>query len=347
MPVSTRPIILTLFAIILIANLIVFQKLFAPLVIGLIAAIFLYPVYQKILKLLKNKRGLSAFIVTSLFFLFLIGPVVGFFSLLLSELTLLLSQLLNFIDKTGFNLNLVSFLSPLLSRFGLDAEEVIISYVLPLVSSIGSSFYRFLVGFFANIPNLILNFFLMIVSIYFLLKESDGLLDLAHKIIPLAEQEAKRLIQTFEQVVKAIFWGQFLTALIQGILGGFGFWFAGIKAPVFWGTVMAFFSLIPFVGPAIVYLPAALILFIKGDNLAVAILYLAYNLLIVSSVDNIIKPAVIGKQMKIHPVLILFALVGGIKFFGFLGIIYGPLLIAVFLLFLDLYLEKTKQQSLF
>lgn len=347
MPVSTRPIILTLFTLILIVNLFVFWPLFTPLILGLVSALFLFPFYQKTLKFLKKRRGITAFLFTILFALFLVGSLIGFFSLLLEELILLLSQLLNFIDKNNFNLSLVAVVNPLLERFGLGVEEIVISYLLPFLNSLGSSLSRFLVNLVANIPNLILNFFLMIISLYFFLKEGESLLALLYRLIPLPEPEAKKLIQTSAQVIKAIFWGQFLTAILQGILGGLGFWFAGLEAPVFWGTVMTFVSLIPFVGPAVVYLPTALVLFIKGENLATAFLYLLYNVLIVSSVDNLIKPAVIGRQIKIHPALILFSLIGGIKTFGVIGIIYGPLLIAVFLLFLDFYLEKTKQQSLF
>jgi len=105
--------------------------------------------------------------------------------------------------------------------------------------------------------------------------------------------------------------------------------------------------MIPFVGPGVVYIPATVFIFLGTGSLEKTFMFLAYNLLIVSTVDNIIKPAIIGTRTHIHPLIILLSLVAGVKLWGVIGILYGPLVAALFLLAIDFYLEETKQRSLF
>ena len=110
----------------------------------------------------------------------------------------------------------------------------------------------------------------------------------------------------------------------------------GVKSALLWGLVMMIFALVPFVGTPIVWIPLGLIEFISG-NPAKGILVLLYGALVISSIDNIIKPRIIGKKAQVHPVLILLGVLGGIKMFGFVGLMFGPLLLALLLVLLDLY----------
>jgi len=251
-----------------------------------------------------------------------------------------------YIDQTGLRANSLFFLN-LLQQIGIDTETFLISHVLPFLNDVGGIASKLLVSFFANLPKIFFDFFLMLFSVFFFLKDGKKIREFFFGIVSVSENDKKHLIETFQGVVLGIFWGQFLTALAQGFLGGLGFYLFDLGTPVFFGVLMLFFSLIPFIGPMIIYLPTTAYLFISGASLPTVLLFLVYNLFVVSSVDNIIKPLVIGSRIKIHPALIFFGLIGGLRFFGALGLIYGPLIIALFLLFADLYLEKTKQESLF
>lgn len=347
MAVSSRTVITVLFLLSSLILLISFKNLATPLILGLIVAIIMNPFYQSAGKIFKKHDGLNAATATLLVFVLLAGPAILLVFLILNELTVALSQFLNFIDQTGFNISSTGVFVSLLEQLGIDTKTILISYIIPFLNQIGSTASRIFVSFFANLPRIILDFFLTLAAIFFFLKDGKKIKKFFFSIIPLTENDFNHLSQTFSDVILGIFWGQFLTAIIQGFLGGLGFYLFGLGMPVFWGVLMLFFSLIPFIGPMIVYLPAALYLFISGQPLLATVLFLFYNLFVVSSVDNIIKPLIIGSRIKIHPVLIFFALIGGLRFFGVLGIIYGPLIMAIFLLFSDLYLEKTKQQSLF
>ncbi len=347
MAVSSRTIISVLFLLVTLVFLVSFRNLATPLILGLIVAIIINPLYQKFKKLFKRHDSLSAVVSTLLILILLSGPIILIVFLALNELTLALSRFLSFIDQTGFNSSSTGIFLSLLEEFGIDTKTILISYIIPLLNQVGSSTSKMLIAFFANLPRILLDFFLMLVSVFFFLKDGRKIKDFLFNIISLTEKESEHLSETFSGVILGIFWSQFLTAVTQGFLGGLGFQLFNLGAPVFWGAVMAFFSLIPFIGPMIVYLPATVYLFVSGQPLATILLFLSYNLFVVSSVDNIIKPLVIGSRIKIHPALIFFGLIGGLRFFGALGIIYGPLIVAMFLLLSDLYLEKTKQQSLF
>ncbi len=343
MAVSSRTIITILFLLTSLILLISFRNLATPLILGLIVAIIINPLYQSLRKFFKKHDSLSAVTATLLIFILLTAPAILLVFLALNELTVVLSQFLNFIDRTGFNVNSTGILLSLLEELGVDTKTILVSYVIPFLNQIGSAASKFFVAFFSNLPRILLDFFLMLAAIFFFLKDGQKIKRFFFSIISLTESESNHLSETFSGVILGVFWGQFLTAIAQGLLGGLGFYLFGLGAPVFWGIIMTFFSLIPFIGPMIVYLPATLYLFISGQPLLAILLFLSYNFFVVSSVDNVIKPLVIGSRIKIHPALVFFALIGGLRFFGILGIIYGPLIMAMFLLLSDLYLEKTRQ----
>ena len=347
MAVSSRTIITGLFLLVSLVLLISFRNLATSLILGLITAVIINPFYQNIRKVFKKHESLSAALATLLIFILLTGPAILLVFLVLNELTLALSQFLYFIDQTGFDLSSTGIFLSLLEQFGVDTKTFLVSYIVPFLNQAGSAASKVFVAFFTNLPKILLDFFLMLAAVFFFLKDGKKIKEFFFNVIPLSENESNHLTETFNGVILGIFWGQFLTAIVQGFLGGLGFYLFGLTAPVFWGVLMAFFSLIPFIGPMIVYLPATLYFFVSGQPLPATLLFLSYNLFVVSSVDNVIKPLVIGSRIKIHPALIFFALIGGLRFFGPLGIIYGPLIMAMFLLLSDLYLEKTKQQSLF
>ena len=347
MAVSSRTIITALFLLSSLIFLISFGNLATPLILGLIVAIIINPLYQGVRKIFKKHDSLSAVTATLLIFILLTGSAILLAFLTLNELTVALSQFLNFIDQTGFNINSTGIFLSLMEELGIDTKTILVSYIIPFLNQIGSAASKLFVSFFANLPRILLDFFLMLAATFFFLKDGKKIKKFLFSVIPLTESESDHLSKTFSGVILGVFWGQFLTAIVQGFLGGFGFYLFGLSAPVFWGMLITFFSLIPFIGPMIIYLPATLYLFISGQPLLATSLFLSYNLFVVSSVDNVIRPLVIGSRIKIHPALIFFALIGGLRFFGILGIIYGPLIMAMFLLLSDLYLEKTKQQSLF
>jgi predicted PurR-regulated permease PerM len=161
------------------------------------------------------------------------------------------------------------------------------------------------------------------------------------KLSPMKTDKEIGLFETFRDTGKAVFYGNFISAVVQGILGGIGFAIFGIGSPIFWGAIMVFFSLIPLLGPFVIFIPASIYLFAIGDTTN-AIIFLLYNILIVSSVDNIIKPRIISGKVDVHPLIMILAILGGLSAFGIMGIIYGPLIATLFLAVLKVYLEEPR-----
>jgi len=131
-------------------------------------------------------------------------------------------------------------------------------------------------------------------------------------------------------------YGGVVIALLQGILGGILFWIIGIPSPVFWGAIMAFLAIIPVVGAFIVYVPAGIILVLSG-SVAKGIIVILVGSLVISQVDNVIRPYLISGRTSLHPLLLFFTILGGIALFGLLGLIIGPMIAAGFTILLQVF----------
>ena len=144
-------------------------------------------------------------------------------------------------------------------------------------------------------------------------------------------------------MTQAVVYGHLLTAFAQGLIGGLGFLVFGLSSPILWGIIIGIAGLIPMVGTAIVWVPASIYLFLVGilqDSLpymARGIGLFVYGFLIIGTVDNFLKPKLIGGRAKVHPALILIGLLGGLTVFGLIGAIYGPLILAMLVTFFDIY----------
>ncbi|MDP3765715.1 MAG: AI-2E family transporter, partial [Nanoarchaeota archaeon] len=158
----------------------------------------------------------------------------------------------------------------------------------------------------------------------------------------------------FHHVTYGVFYGNITIAIVQGILGIIGFALLGVPSPILWGFVMMLFALVPYFGSAIIWLPAALNLifigYLQNDSSLIirGTILIAYGVLVISTIDNILKPKLIGSKAKIHPILVLIGVLGGLSLFGFIGFILGPLMLALLVTFIDVYeKEKTELEKYF
>ncbi|MEA2036235.1 MAG: AI-2E family transporter, partial [Nanoarchaeota archaeon] len=198
-----------------------------------------------------------------------------------------------------------------------------------------------------SIPKFILNFFVMIFTMFYLFKDGAKAFKDLRKLLPLRDVYKQHLFEKFGKVTYAIVYGYVVVAIIQGVFGAIGFFIFGIQSPIIWGIVMAFAALIPFLGTGIIWIPAALIKLFNGilagnsSEIIGGVLFILYGTIIISGIDNILRPKIIGDKAKVHPVLILTGVLGGLFLFGFIGAIVGPLVLALFATFIKAY-EKDK-----
>lgn len=176
----------------------------------------------------------------------------------------------------------------------------------------------------------IFHFFVLMYTMFFFLMSGPRLLGGAMAYLPLTEAEKRRMIERFVSVTRATLKGTVLIGAAQGTLGGLAFWAVGIDGAVFWGAVMTILSIVPGVGGALVWVPAAIILIAQGE-LWRGVALAAFSSLVVGSVDNLLRPMLVGRDTQMHELLIFFSTLGGLLLFGAMGFIIGPILAGLFL----------------
>jgi predicted PurR-regulated permease PerM len=199
-----------------------------------------------------------------------------------------------------------------------------------LVSGTGAFLFNALSATTRATVLLVVHFVILLYTMFFFLVGGPRLLEGAFSNLPLTDTEKRLMFERFVSVTRATLKGTILIGIAQGVLGGVAFWAVGIEGPVFWGVVMTVLSIIPGVGGALVWVPAAIVLFAQGDVWR-AVGLAAFCALVIGSVDNLLRPQLVGRDTRMNELMIFFSTLGGLLLFGASGFIVGPILAALFL----------------
>jgi predicted PurR-regulated permease PerM len=260
------------------------------------------------------------------FGLYQLGKAVNF------DLGLKLKELLQ-------NSILLTRIQEVLAGFGFSLEpDGFNESLAKFTRMVGLFLYNQASSWAANIMNFVISFFMMIIIIFFLLIDNERLVNYVLRLSPLPDNQERKLIRKFEDIAGAVLIGNGICGLIQGFLGGITFAFMGLGSPILWGGIMVVLAFLPIFGIGMVLIPSALLLFLKGKAGAAFFMLIFYALLSFS-VEYALKPKLVGRQVKIHTLLVFLSILGGLSVFGVLGIIYGPLIVTAFLSLSDIYLE--------
>ena len=191
----------------------------------------------------------------------------------------------------------------------------------------------------ANLLSFMLQFVVMMVVIFGILSEGKKVKAFVLDISPLPRDEEELVFEKFNQMNFVTLVGNGIGGLIQGGLAGIAFWFAGIESVFLWTTSMVVLAFIPMVGMSVIYVPASIYLWFAGKTVGATVV-LIFCSLVALVVEQWFKPKFVGKRVSIHSVLVFLAILGGMTVFGFLGIFYGPLIMSIFLTFVDLYKKR-------
>jgi predicted PurR-regulated permease PerM len=184
--------------------------------------------------------------------------------------------------------------------------------------------------------NFIVSLLLVLYLLFFFLRAGGALTRLIRDAVPLRAEQQRALFTKFAVVTRAMFKGNLLVAAVQGALGGLIFWFLGIHAPVLWGVLMAFLSLLPAVGAAAVWLPVA-VYFLATGAVWEGVVLIAYGAFVVGLVDNLLRPYLVGKDTQMPDYVVLISTLGGIAIFGLDGLVMGPVIAAMFIAVWDIF----------
>lgn len=252
------------------------------------------------------------------------------------------SNLLLKLQQSLQNNTLAGRTQELLVGFGINFEPSDVTRMISDMSKTAGLFiYGKASGWAANIMSFVFQFSILIMVIFFLLKEIDRLIEFLTRLSPLPKEQDELLMNKFMELAGVILVGNGISGVFQGVLGGFFFGLLGLNSPVLWGSVMAVLAFLPIFGIGGVLVPTAAILLINGHS-GQAITTLVFYGLLAFSVEYLLKPKFVGSQVKMHTLLVLLAILGGMSLFGILGIIYGPLIVTAFLTLADIYLKEYK-----
>jgi len=231
----------------------------------------------------------------------------------------------------------------LLSHFDITVTgDQLNNAISELGKTVGLFLYQQASSIASNVLKFFVYFFFMILIIYYLLIDGDRLVLFIMDLSPLPDEQDQKLIQKFKDMAGAVLVGNGLGGLIQGSLGGIVFLLFGLKSPFLWGVIMGLLAFLPIIGIGIVFIPAAVFLFLK-KRIAAGIFFVVFYIILSGGVEYLLKPKLVGKQVKMHTLMVFFSIIGGLKLFGILGIIYGPLVATAFLTLADIYYSSYRE----
>jgi predicted PurR-regulated permease PerM len=338
------------FLVLCLLAAIVFAYLtFAPFVtIFLLAAVLAAlsrPLYKRLLDLCRGREALASFLNLLAVLIFVILPLVLLLALLVQESVSaynwanrqfqqgvleekILPGILGLQEKYAPNLN-------------LDIKEAAKS-ATGMAATVTNFIFKAAGSVLSAVTSTAWRMFLMLFALFYFQKDGAKIIAWIKHLIPLKSSLLQEVSDSFADVSRSAFYGVFLTALAQGLLGGIGFLVVGLPALV-WGVVMAFLSMVPVVGTPLVWLPAALVLFV-GGKIWQGVFLILWGALVVGMVDNLLRPYLMRGKAALHPSIMFFAILGGLSAFGVLGLLLGPLAVVILLAFVRAYEEAAKER---
>lgn len=313
--------------------LLLLKPFFGPVFWACVSTVIFYPVYQFLLQRFKGRTNLCALLTLLICVVMVVLPATFLISSVISEGAGFYKQLesgeLNpalYIEKvhTAF-----PALQQAIDRFGIDIAKIKENAIDSAMSS-GKLVAQQALSIGQNTFKLLLNICLMLYLTFFLLRDGEYLLELLIRALPLGDARERLLVKKFGEVTRATIKGNLVIAMVQGSLGGIIFWILGIPGALLWGVLMAALSLIPAIGPAIVWAPVSLYLFATGENVK-AIILIGFGAGVIGLVDNILRPILVGRDTKMPDYVVLISTLGGLSLFGVNGFVVGPLIAALFI----------------
>jgi predicted PurR-regulated permease PerM len=298
---------------------------------AVVFSIVFYPVYVFLLKYLRLKV-FASFLTLIIIILIILGPFTYLSFILLDEIGNFIENInegsLDSIKNIFSNPHVTNIVNKVQSYIGIEGINIG-DMIMENIKKIGRDVIGRLSSGIGNLAGMFIDFIFMLFAVFFFLKDGPDFLSRIRSYLPFNEEDKNRLITKVKDMVISTVFGGVVVAIVQGIIGGSAFYFLGIKSPVLWGASISVMSFLPLLGTFSIWGPMTGYLFIQG-NYVKGIILLLVGVLGISMVDNILKPIIISGRTKMPTLAVFFSVLGGIKLFGFIGFIMGPLVLALF-----------------
>jgi len=315
--------------------------LLQALLLGALLAGLCHPLYRWITRLLGGRRSLGAIVTLVILFIVVAGPLSAFLGVVVQQALAVSNQAIPWVQQHFGAASTFNAHDWLAQRFPALADYVpsqaqLVESVGAVAKSIGGFLVTVASRMTATTAAFLLNLFVMVYAMFFFFRDGEKILEKIFYYLPLRDEDEGLMLQRFASITRATVKGTLVIGIIQGALAGVAFWIAGIDGSAFWGTIMAILSIIPGVGAALIWVPAVIYLIVTGQVLA-GLLLLAWCAAVVGTVDNILRPILVGKDAKMPDLLILVGTLGGLFLFGPIGFIVGPIVCGLFLTVWEIY----------
>jgi predicted PurR-regulated permease PerM len=318
------------------------RPFFMALFLAGIFAAMAQPVYRRLNRVFRGRRRMASVVTILLFVLVVLLPLSALVGIITAQAIKVAQSITPWVQQQmqpGVlseylkDLPYYEHIAPFQQEILAKAGEMFSSLVLFLIDSlqagaVGTVYFLFM-------------FFIFLYTSYFFMIDGGKLLLRMLYYLPLETEDESRLMERFTSVTRATLKGTVIIGVLQGSLAGLAFAVVGIDAAVFWGTIMTVLSIIPAVGSVLVWLPAAVILALGGEYLRAIGLSLFCGV-IVGTLDNLLRPRLVGKDTQMHDLFIFFSTLGGLALFGLVGFVIGPIVAALFVTVWDIYGESFK-----
>jgi predicted PurR-regulated permease PerM len=301
-----------------------------------VLAVLFYPIHQRLVAL-TNRPSLSALLSTMIVIAVIVVP--------LTLLTLVVAKEVGEVAKNAqeFIRSLLDPSSPVIGRvigwLGLrvDASHLDLqAYLLERLENISGAIAGRTLGFLGGVVGAIFQMFFTVFTMYYLFRDGNRIFNGMLEVVPLNAVETRQIFDRTREVIHASVYGVIVIAMIQGTLGGLAFAALGLPSAVVWGVAMFFLSMVPMVGSSVIWVPTAIYLAMSG-HWGKALALALWGALVIGTVDNFLRPKLVGERAGLHELLIFFSVLGGIQIWGPLGLVLGPVIIAVTLALFDIF----------
>ena len=336
-------LLLAVFGIVIYFCIRIMQPFLLPIFLALILATLLVPLYELLARKLNGRRNLAALIMCIGLTATILLPVLLLSISLANEANDAYQRVKDPETLRKIQAWLDPSANPIVQRIrqwlpaSLSLEKLdLASRLSARAQQIGVASLGAASTFAVGIINFLVDYFIMIVVLFFLLRDSAYFAEVVRELIPLTDKQESMFVDRFRTVTRATVFGSLITALAQGTAGSLIFLALGLANPILWGALTALFSLVPVVGTALIWVPWTIYLFATG-SITRAVIFLILEVVAVGGMDNVLRPMLIEGQVKMHTLVIFFSILGGIAYFGVLGLFFGPLVFAIATAFLQFY----------
>ncbi|MDF2154988.1 AI-2E family transporter [Vibrio sp. CAU 1672] len=317
------------------------------IIMAFIISLLMFPVHNWFERRLPQHPNLASLLSCVVLTFIIVIPLLFVFGAIVQQGSVFSQNTYHWVTNGGIQtlfehpwvINGLAFINDYLP-FDKVEPQAIAEKIGQFATSFGSNLVAISAKILGDATNFLMAFFLMLFVLFFLLRDHDKIIAAIRHILPLSRSQEDKILEEIEQVSKSAVMGSFLTAVAQGFAGGIGMWLAGFPG-LFWGTMMGFASFIPVVGTALIWIPAAAYLFLTGDT-TWAIFLTAWSVIVVGSIDNLLRPLLMQGSAGMNTLMIFFSLLGGLHLFGLIGLIYGPLIFAITIVLFNIYEEEFK-----